>query len=88
MGAAMGGVSGGQLGLGLAKGAMTGLSQGLSNYGSRQQQPFNFTQLTQGLQNAYKKPPLGQGVTPNANNQFSQSNVWGGDPNINGGFYT
>lgn len=89
MGQAMGGMSGGQLGMGLLKGGMTGLSQGLSNYGSQRPQQFDFSKLQQGFQQARK--PLGQGITPNsAQNQspFSQNPYWGGDPNINGGYYT
>lgn len=91
MGQATGGMSGGQLGLGLLKGGMTGLSQGLSNYGSARPQQFDFSNLQQGFQ--ANRPPLGQGVTPNAKrvqgmNPFSQDPMWGGDPNVNGGFYT
>lgn len=87
MGAAMGGMSGGQFATGLAKGALTGLSQGLSNYGSRQPQGFDFSKLQQGIQNV-KRPPLGQGVTPNSSNPFSANPAWGGDLNVNGGYYT
>lgn len=85
MGAAMGGMSGGQLGLGLLKGGLTGLSQGLQNY----QKPgtgFDFSKLQQGFQ--AQRKPLGQGVTPNASNSFSANPMWNGDPNVNGGFYT
>lgn len=82
MGAATGGMSGGDIGLGLLKGGLTGLSQGLSNYGSQQPQQFDFSKLQQGLQ--AKRQALGQGITPNAKrvqqmDPFSANPNWGGD---------
>lgn len=69
----------------LIKGGLTGASQGLSQYGSQNPQ-FNFSQLQQGFKQA-KKPPLGKGITPSPNT-FSANPFWGGDPNVNGGYYT
>lgn len=74
---------GSQLGLNLLKGGLTGLSQGLQS----PRQGFDFSKLQQGFQ--AQRRPLGQGVTPNAaQNSFSANPMWGGDPNVNGGYYT
>lgn len=84
MGQSTGGA--GQLGLGLLKGGLTGLSQGLGNY-QNPNQGFDFSKLQQGFQ--ARRQALGNKVTPNAaQNPFSANPMWGGDPNVNGGYYT
>lgn len=83
------GANAGQTSLGLLKGGLTGVGQGLQQQGNPNPQ-FNFNQLQQGFQNARKKPALGQGITPGASggSGFSANPFWGGDQNINGGYYT
>lgn len=77
------GANPGQTGMGLLKGGLTGLGQGLQQQNNPNPQ-FNFSQLQQGFQN-YRKQPLGQGITPNAQKVQGMSSF---SANPFGGNYT